>query len=73
MEIKILKESAQYFWSMCVEGYSVGVDGDGDWVTTPYSPLVKLFVSKHLPLYNTHAFAQFCRAVADRLDEEDKS
>ena len=67
--MKISKESAEFFHTMCLDGYLVGCDRDGE-VEQPYCPIVKAFVSKYVNShYDKSEFAQFCRAVADSLED----
>lgn len=70
--MKISKESAEFFYALCLDGYGVGCDRDGE-VIEPYCPILNVFVSKQINgrAYDKRAFIEFCRAIADSL--EDKS
>ena len=77
--MNITKESAEFFLNLCVSGYAIGIEKDGKLQQSPYCPVVQRFVSPYLSCgandnfakYSSN-FAQFCRAVADKLEEKTK-
>lgn len=69
--MNITKESAKFFHSMCTLSYSVGVDGNGEDIEQPHHPVLAALMNSH-NIYYEKEFAQFCRQVADRLEEKNE-
>lgn len=68
--MKITPQDATYFMRLCLGDYTYSIDSDGNEVGVPYSPAIEAFVECQISSrWDTTLFADFCRQVADRLEE----
>jgi len=66
--MNVTKESAEFFKRLCVGNYDVGISK-----ARPHFPALQEFLHAHnIYVSDTEDFAQFCRTVADRLEEKSK-